>query len=158
MVGVGEPTALLEMPLEECADLLCSTALGRVAVTVGGHLEIFPVNHVYDMEWGCVAFPSNSGTKLHAALHSPSVAFEVDGFSGDGRRGWSVLVVGHAEEICDPETIRRLATSRDRFWRTGESVRWLRIVPTKMTGRRICNLDRAVAADVLPVPRTGARQ
>ena len=134
---------MFEIQLEECADLLCSTALGRVAVTIGGHPEIFPVNHVFDPEWGCVTFASNSGTKLNAALASQLVAFEADGFSDDGRRGWSVLVVGHAEEILDTETIARLSTGRDRLWRTGESVRWLRIVATKMTGRRICNLDRA---------------
>ena len=143
--GVLWNTALIEMHAEECADLLASAALGRLAVMIDGHPEIFPVNHVYDPEAGCVTFPSNAGTKLHAALAAPSVAFEADGFCPDGSRGWSVLVVGTVEEIGDAETIARLATNREQLWRTGSSARWLRVVPSKVTGRRICNPDRAPA-------------
>ena len=103
--------------------------LGRLAVVVDGQPEIFPVNHVYDRESGCVAFPSNPGTKLHAALSSSSVAFEADGAAADGSRGWSVLVVGRAEEIVDAEWIARLATGREQLWRTSGTARWIRIVP-----------------------------
>jgi uncharacterized protein len=134
---------LIEMHADECADLLASAALGRLAVIVDGHPEVFPVNHVYDPESGCVTFPTNAGTKLHAALGSPSVAFEVDGFCPDGSRGWSVLVVGSVEEIRDPETIGRLATTQVQLWRRGASTRWLCVVPSKVSGRRIGNPDRA---------------
>jgi hypothetical protein len=51
---------------------------------VDGHPEVFPVNHVYDRERGCFAFPTNSGTEVHAALGWPWVAFEVDGIDPDG--------------------------------------------------------------------------
>jgi uncharacterized protein len=137
-------TALIDVHPEECADLLASATLGRLAVIVDGHPEIYPVNHVYDRWSGCVAFPSNAGTKLHAALSSSSVAFEADGVADDGSRGWSVLVVGHAEEITDAEAIARLSADRDRLWRTGEAARWICIVPSKVTGRRICAADRPV--------------
>jgi nitroimidazol reductase NimA-like FMN-containing flavoprotein (pyridoxamine 5'-phosphate oxidase superfamily) len=143
---VTRNTALFEMHAEECADLLASATLGRLAVVIDGHPEVFPVNHVYEPDSGYIAFPSNVGTKLHAALASPSVAFEADGFCPDGSRGWSVLVVGKVEEIDDPETITRLATNREQLWRTGSSTQWLRVVPSKMTGRRICNPDRSPSA------------
>jgi hypothetical protein len=50
-----------------------------------------------------------------------------------------VLVVGQAEEITDEEVIARLAEQRGIRvrWITGPSVRWVRIRPTRVSGRRI---------------------
>jgi len=138
---------IIELDPDGCADLLASAPVGRLAVMVDGHPEIFPVNHVYERETGGVVFPSNTGTKLHAALGTSEVAFEADGISDDGSRGWSVLVVGHAEEVTEAETIARLSRGRDRLWRSGEAARWVRIVPSKMTGRRICGADRRQERD-----------
>jgi uncharacterized protein len=137
-------TYVIEMSQESCADLLATTTVGRLGVIVNGRPEIFPVNHVYDHESGTVAFPTNVGTKLHAALDWPSVAFEVDGLSRDGEEGWSVLVVGRAEEVADPEEIARLAGQRKVAW-GGSDARWLRIVPAKVTGRSICASSSGVS-------------
>ena len=134
---------MIEMHVEECADLIASSPLGRLAVIIDGHPEIFPVNHVYDHESDCVAFRSDAGTRLHAALGSPSVAFEVDGYCADGSRGWSVLVIGRVEQIEVAQTKTRLAEHNDQLWRSPDAAAWFRIVPAKMTGRRICNTDRA---------------
>jgi len=135
-------TVLIDIDSEDCADLLGCAPIGRLGVVVQGHPEIFPVNHVYDRESGCVVFPTDARTKFHAALNQPAVAFEVDCFSPQGDRGWSVLVVGHAEEITDPDTIARVARLRTVLWRTEDRVHWLRIVPSKVTGRRIFASDR----------------
>jgi hypothetical protein len=75
-------------------------------------------------------------------MSSTWVAFEADGVAADGSRGWSVLVVGHAEEVDDAELIARLSTGRERLWRTGGTARWVRIMPSKVTGRRLCAVDR----------------
>jgi nitroimidazol reductase NimA-like FMN-containing flavoprotein (pyridoxamine 5'-phosphate oxidase superfamily) len=122
---------------EECAALLASTTLGRLGVIIDGRPEIFPVNHIYDEETGCVAFPTNTGSKLDGALHWPSVAFEIDGLESADESGWSVAVVGRAEEITDAKLIARLSRQRQSVWRPGETSRWIRIVPSKVTGRRI---------------------
>jgi nitroimidazol reductase NimA-like FMN-containing flavoprotein (pyridoxamine 5'-phosphate oxidase superfamily) len=121
---------------EECATLLRSTPLGRLAVIVDCHPEIYPVNHVVDDKGG-LAFPTTAGTKLHAALEWPSVAFEVDGTEPDGSEGWSVLVVGRAEEITDPEEVARMTRERHVLWAPGDAARWIRVVASKITGRRI---------------------
>jgi nitroimidazol reductase NimA-like FMN-containing flavoprotein (pyridoxamine 5'-phosphate oxidase superfamily) len=130
-------TYLLDIDPHDCVGLLASSTLGRVAVVVDGRPEIYPVNHVYDHVTGCVVFPSNARTKLHAALDWPWVGFEVDGIEPDDAGGWSVLVVGRAEEITDAETIARVTRLRTVLWRVGDNVRWVRIVPSKVTGRRI---------------------
>jgi nitroimidazol reductase NimA-like FMN-containing flavoprotein (pyridoxamine 5'-phosphate oxidase superfamily) len=124
-------TWLVDIPPSECDELLASSTLGRLAVVVDGRPEIFPVNHVYD------EFPSNAHTKLHAALNWPYVAFEIDGMEADRPTGWSVLVVGRAEEVKDEHAIGRWCARRDIVWRCGQQTHWLRIVPEKVTGRRI---------------------
>jgi nitroimidazol reductase NimA-like FMN-containing flavoprotein (pyridoxamine 5'-phosphate oxidase superfamily) len=130
-------TWLAHIRREECEELLASSTFGRVGVIVDGHPEIFPVVHVYDRDRGCVAFPTNPGTKLYGALDWPFVGYEVDGVDADGASGWSVLVVGRAEEVSDPGEIAKLAAQRNTLWRSGGQLHWLRIVPSKVTGRRI---------------------
>ena len=130
-------TWYIDIARSECEDLLAAATLGRLGVVVDGRPEIFPVNHVYDRESGCVVFPTHAHTKLHAALNWPWVAFEVDGVEPECDGGWSVMVVGHAEEITDPEEIARAAHRRHVLWVAGDSVHWIRIVPSKMTGRRV---------------------
>lgn len=121
----------------DCADLLATSARGRLGVVVDGRPEIFPVNHVYDRASSCVVFRTNARTKLHGALNWPSVAYEVDGVEPDGDSGWSVMVVGRAEEITDADEIARVARDRHVLWRPADSAHWVRIVPWKVTGRRI---------------------
>lgn len=134
---MSELTYLVDLTPAECAALLASSVLGRVGVVVNGRPEIFPVCHVYDLDTQTVVFPTNSRTKLDAALDWPFVAFEVDGISDDGRSGWSVSVVGHAETIDDPDEIARLSGDRHVVWSAGDTPEWLRIVPSKVSGRRI---------------------
>jgi uncharacterized protein len=131
-------TYVVDIPPQDCAELLASSSLGRLGVIVAGRPEIFPVNHVYDHDRGCVVFPTNDGTKLRAALDWPWVAFEVDGIADDDGSGWSVLVVGRAEQVTDEDEITRLAQQRMVPWRAGPGVTWLRISPSKVSGRRIC--------------------
>jgi uncharacterized protein len=135
---MGTQTWQIGLDQDECEDLLRQATLGRLGVIVDGRPEIFPVNHVFDEERGCVAFPTNARTKLHAALNWPWVAFEVDGCEDEV--GWSVLVVGQAEEITDAGIISRLARQRHVLWAGGEKAHWLRIVPSKITGRRVCGV------------------
>ena len=51
-------TLYIDIARTECEDLLAAATLGRLGVVVDGRPEIFPVNHVYDRESGCVVFPT----------------------------------------------------------------------------------------------------
>lgn len=134
-------TWLEDLSPGECADLLEATWLGRLGVTVDGHPEIFPVNHVFERPTGTIIFPTNARTKLHRALGQDVVAFEVDGVQSDPLVGWSVLVVGPAEVETDPDAIARAMSLRRAVWAVSEHTRWLRIRPLKVTGRRIFLVD-----------------
>jgi uncharacterized protein len=48
-----------------------------------------------------------------------------------------VLVVGRAELVTDPGEIEWYDTLRRVDWAAGPKARWLRIVPSATTGRRV---------------------
>jgi nitroimidazol reductase NimA-like FMN-containing flavoprotein (pyridoxamine 5'-phosphate oxidase superfamily) len=143
-------TWLLDLPRQTCEELLRGAVVGRLAVVVDGKPEIFPVCHIY--EGGCVMFPTNEGTKLHAALAWPYVGFEVDGLEVEetavgGIRGWSVMVTGRAELVTDTDEINGAAPLRRIRWRSsGSSLRWVRVVASTITGRRIDAVSMPVPA------------
>ncbi len=128
-------TWLVEIPRETCEALVDEAQIGRLGVVVGGRPEVFPVAHV--VIDGDILFPTNVGTKMHAAIVWPWVAFEVDGVGSDWNSGWSVMARGRAEVITDPDIIERAASKRTSPWRTGDTVSWIRIAPIEITGRRI---------------------
>jgi nitroimidazol reductase NimA-like FMN-containing flavoprotein (pyridoxamine 5'-phosphate oxidase superfamily) len=130
-------TWLAELTSEECAELLAVSWMGRLGVMVDDHPEIFPVNHAFNPVTGDIAFPSRVGTKLHAAMEAPWVAFEVDGVDAGDGSGWSVLVIGRAEELTDTHEIGRMTRLRKAHWAHSELSHWLRIRPFRITGRRI---------------------
>ena len=121
---------------EECLRLLAENEVGRLAVVDSGRPVIFPVNYAVDD--ATVVFRSDPGTKLEASRRAP-VALEIDHFDSERREGWSVVVMGYAEEITsfDPPRIRRLQWLPLQPWAEGEKAHWVRIVPLTISGRRI---------------------
>jgi nitroimidazol reductase NimA-like FMN-containing flavoprotein (pyridoxamine 5'-phosphate oxidase superfamily) len=128
---------LVDIDQAECEQLLAAATIGRLGVVVNGRPEIFPLRHAFDSERHEVVFATTERTKLHAALDWPWVAFEVDEANSDDTGGWSVLVVGHAEEITDATEIDRVSRLRGELWNAGAPSHWMRITPEKITGRRV---------------------
>jgi nitroimidazol reductase NimA-like FMN-containing flavoprotein (pyridoxamine 5'-phosphate oxidase superfamily) len=126
---------LQELTRQECVQLLEGEALGRVAVTIGALPAVLPVN--FDLLDDAIVFRTAEGTKLTAALVESVVAFEVDRADAETRSGWSVLVVGRAEEICDEATLRRARDLGLRSWATNIADHFVRIPLDIVTGRRI---------------------
>jgi nitroimidazol reductase NimA-like FMN-containing flavoprotein (pyridoxamine 5'-phosphate oxidase superfamily) len=117
----------------ECWRLLRESVVGRLAVTVDGHPDIFPVNPIVDH--GTIVFRTSAGTKL-GATKGKEVAFEVDGYDSDAASAWSVVVKGRAVEILErDETLRALRLPLYP-WQSGRKPRFVRIEATTLTGRR----------------------
>ncbi|MGO4689400.1 pyridoxamine 5'-phosphate oxidase family protein [Glaciibacter sp. 2TAF33] len=77
---------------EQCWELLLSASLGRIAVSVGGRPDIFPVNFVaVDRR---LVFRTAEGTKLLELTVNSNVAVETDGVGRD--EAWSVVAKGTA--------------------------------------------------------------
>jgi nitroimidazol reductase NimA-like FMN-containing flavoprotein (pyridoxamine 5'-phosphate oxidase superfamily) len=126
-------------PVEELSAVACDrrlrhAAVGRVGLTVDGHPEIFPVNFAMDAA-GDLYFRTDPGAKLDALRHAEVIAFEIDGFDEEHQSGWSVLVVGEAYRVADPERLEAVFASGLHPWAAGERTHVIRLVPTKVTGR-----------------------
>ena len=131
---VDPRTGLEELSRQECLALLAHAPLGRLGVVVRGRPLVFPVNFTLDGE--AVVFRTAEGTKLHAAHHGP-VAFECDGVETLYHTGWSVLVLGTADEVRNPIDVARLERLPLTPWCDADKPIWLRIRAESITGRRV---------------------
>jgi nitroimidazol reductase NimA-like FMN-containing flavoprotein (pyridoxamine 5'-phosphate oxidase superfamily) len=127
--------------LEVLTPIACSVHLrqedvGRVAVMVDGHPEIFPVNYAVD-DGGDIFFRTDPGSKLDAVATAPTIAFEIDGLDEERHSGWSVLAVGPARWLAGPEQMAHARTLPLQPWAAGEKANVVRLSPTKLSGRRI---------------------
>jgi nitroimidazol reductase NimA-like FMN-containing flavoprotein (pyridoxamine 5'-phosphate oxidase superfamily) len=127
-------TGLQTLSERECRALLDTTSLGRIGLRIGESPAILPVN--YRLLDGDVVFRSDPGSKLMAALMGLQVAFEVDASTGPGD-GWSVLVVGYAEQVRDRGTLERVDRLGLEPWVEGHRDAVVRIDARSITGRRI---------------------
>jgi nitroimidazol reductase NimA-like FMN-containing flavoprotein (pyridoxamine 5'-phosphate oxidase superfamily) len=108
----------------QCWELLRESVVGRLAVTVDGSPDIFPVNPVVDH--GTIVFRTTAGTKL-AATKGRDVAFEVDGYDAGTAQAWSVVVKGRAFEILEIEETLRALRLPLYPWQPGRKPRFVRI-------------------------------
>ena len=124
-----------ELTKSQCFELLAREHVGRVAVVDDRGPVVVPVNFVLDRHM--VVFRTDEGTKLDAASRGSRVAFEIDEIDAVAHTGWSVLVRGEAVEVTDPAELARLRKLRLTPWAPGAKTRYVRILPTALTGRRI---------------------
>lgn len=129
--GEGVPAA--ELTTSECWVLLREAVVGRMAVIVEDHPEIFPVNHVVDR--GSLVFRTAAGTKLSAAVGQP-VAFEVDGYDPVTGNAWSVVVKGRAEEVTKLYDVLEVVGLPLFPWHNLPKPRFVRIDAAVVSGRR----------------------
>lgn len=123
----------VELGESECWTLLREAVVGRLAVSVEGAPDIFPVNHVVDH--GTVVFRTAEGTKLAASVGHP-VAFEVDGYDPVSGRAWSVVVKGLAEELTNLYDVLDAMELPLFPWHAEPKPRLVRILPREVSGRR----------------------
>ena len=123
-----------ELSESACWALLRTASLGRLAVWVKDHPDIFPIN--YAVDHGTVVFRSGAGTKVSAALSDSPVALEADGYDEQTAEAWSVVVRGRAEEIGTSQELLDTIDLSLFPWQGGEKGRFIRIVPTTTSGRR----------------------
>ena len=132
MTNPLDPT-IVELDEHQCWELLRSQEVGRLAVAIANHPDIFPINYVVDR--GGIVFRTAEGTKLAAAVLGRGVAFEVDGLDEAAGEAWSVIVKGHAVEI---DGMYELIDALDLPlfpWHASPKHRFVRIEPVEISGR-----------------------
>jgi nitroimidazol reductase NimA-like FMN-containing flavoprotein (pyridoxamine 5'-phosphate oxidase superfamily) len=130
MPSADQPiTALNE---DESWDLLSSVSLGRLVTTINGQAEIFPVNFVVQKR--TVLFRTAEGTKLFGTVMNDQVVFEVDDHDVAG--GWSVIMRGTAHVLSTSAEIEEADRAQLLPWVATVKLRYVRITPTQISGRR----------------------
>jgi uncharacterized protein len=120
---------------DQCVALVRRAQIGRVAICADQGPLVFPVNFVVLDD--SVVFRTGEGTKLDALVHGGRVAFEVDAVHSIFEEGWSVVILGTAEELIDPTEVDRTTQMGLRSWAPGSKAHVIRIRTDSISGRRI---------------------
>ena len=121
-----------ELSESSCWALLESASFGRLAVSVDGQPQIFPVDY-----WANnpdILFRSAEGTKLRELSRGSKIAFEVD--SRNETEAWSVVMNGVARRITDEDEIAVADRAPLPAWIPTAPYVYVRITPTAIRGRR----------------------
>jgi nitroimidazol reductase NimA-like FMN-containing flavoprotein (pyridoxamine 5'-phosphate oxidase superfamily) len=145
-------TGMETLDAPTCWALLRQAEVGRLAVSIQNHPDIFPINHVVDH--GSIVFRTAEGTKLASAVLGLSVAYEVDGYEPGSGEAWSVVVKGRAVEIEQMHEVLEALDLPLFPWHASHKPRFVRIQPQEITGRRF----HVVTGTTTSTSTTGARR
>jgi nitroimidazol reductase NimA-like FMN-containing flavoprotein (pyridoxamine 5'-phosphate oxidase superfamily) len=130
-----------ELDEAESLRLIAPGGIGRIAYASRFGPAVLPVNYKwYD---GAIVFRTARHSALDEDLQTGiaggeyMVAFEIDEIDFLGRRGWSVLIQGPAHHVEAEAERQAAAAAGVEAWAGGERELFLRIVPHRVTGRRI---------------------
>ncbi|HEY6296518.1 MAG TPA: pyridoxamine 5'-phosphate oxidase family protein [Streptosporangiaceae bacterium] len=125
----------------ECLRLVAPGGIGRIAYSGRFGQAILPVT--YRLHDGAIVFRTALRSALDEDLQTGigaadyQVAFEIDELDVPARQGWSVLIQGPAHRV-ESESERACALEAGvENWAPGERELFVRIVPSRITGRRI---------------------
>jgi nitroimidazol reductase NimA-like FMN-containing flavoprotein (pyridoxamine 5'-phosphate oxidase superfamily) len=129
-----------ELSEAECLRLIAPGGIGRIAYESRFGPAVLPVN--YTFRHNAVLFRTAEYGALDEDLRTGitsgeyKVAFEIDDIDSAARCGWSVLIQGPAHHLTAPE--RDAAGVADlQTWAPGARELFVKIVPTRITGRRL---------------------
>jgi nitroimidazol reductase NimA-like FMN-containing flavoprotein (pyridoxamine 5'-phosphate oxidase superfamily) len=119
----------------ECFDLLEPGGVGRVGFMSADGIIMLPVN--FAVTGKTIVFRTAPDTLL-ALYADGQVSFQADRVDEALRAGWSVLVHGRAHKIADEHEVQRLeGETRLEPWASGARDVYVRITPTRISGRRV---------------------
>lgn len=139
--SVTPKSALEPLDEAECLKLISPGGLGRLAYSGRFGLTVLPVN--YRLHEGSIVFrteensPTDQDLRTGIAGAEYQVAFEVDDIDSDAREGWSVLIQGALHHVDTDEEYASVLASGVDTWAGGNREHFLRIIPTRITGRRV---------------------
>jgi nitroimidazol reductase NimA-like FMN-containing flavoprotein (pyridoxamine 5'-phosphate oxidase superfamily) len=126
---------------EECLRLVAGHEVGRIAYAGRFGPTVLPVN--YKLHEGTIVFRTGQDSPLDEDLRTGianaeyKVAFEVDHLDPATREGWSVLIQGSIHHVTAAQERAAVARSGVTPWTGGEKEQFMRVRPTRITGRRI---------------------
>ncbi|WP_033349716.1 helix-turn-helix domain-containing protein [Kitasatospora aureofaciens] len=137
--GQADPAAprplLLHLTGPQCWELLGTHGVGRIGLPGRAAPVVLPVNYTVDAR--TVVYRTAAQGAAAPTEGSPA-SFQVDHVDDHRSNGWSVLILGEAHHIDDPDEQRRLSARPGATpWAGGARPLWVRISPSEIAGRRL---------------------
>jgi nitroimidazol reductase NimA-like FMN-containing flavoprotein (pyridoxamine 5'-phosphate oxidase superfamily) len=134
--GPREEALAQKLSPGECRRLISPGGIGRVAFSTASGPVVLPVN--FTVIGTSIVIRTEPGTLIET--HGDDrAAFEVDHVDEVLREGWSVLIRGQAHRVLQPGELRHVREEATVApWAGGARDVYVRIVPDRITGRRIC--------------------
>ncbi len=132
---------LQELDEAECLRLIASGGIGRIGYSGRYGPTVMPVN--YQLYEGTIVFRTTPDSATDEDLRTGianaeyKVAFEIDDFDTAARTGWSVLIQGSAHHVQSEAERASVAGAGVDPWPGGDRELFLRINPSRITGRRV---------------------
>jgi nitroimidazol reductase NimA-like FMN-containing flavoprotein (pyridoxamine 5'-phosphate oxidase superfamily) len=132
---------LEELDEAECLRLIASGGVGRIGYSGRYGPTVMPVN--YRLYEGTIVFRTAQDSATDEDLRTGianaefKVAFEIDDFDTAARTGWNVLIQGSAHHVESDAERAVVAGAGVDPWPGGDRELFLRIIPTRVTGRRV---------------------
>ncbi len=127
----------VELTVEECLDLLHGGVLGRVALSTPMGPRIVPINYTMDGD-DAILFRTTPYSELGTYGWNTDLAFEIDQIDYEKHQGWSVVAIGRAALVEDPDELNAIRRNMDPTpWAGGRRHLYIRLVWRDLTGRRI---------------------
>jgi nitroimidazol reductase NimA-like FMN-containing flavoprotein (pyridoxamine 5'-phosphate oxidase superfamily) len=129
-----------ELDEDTCLQLISRGGIGRIGYTSRFGMVMLPVN--YSLHDGAVVFRTAEHGALDEDLRTGidgaeyKVAFEIDDIDLARRQGWSVLIQGPAHHVTEAERDAAVRAGVQPL-APGERELFVRIIPSRITGRRI---------------------
>jgi nitroimidazol reductase NimA-like FMN-containing flavoprotein (pyridoxamine 5'-phosphate oxidase superfamily) len=133
----------------ECLRLMSLGGIGRIAYSGRSGVTVLPVN--YKLHEGAVVFrtaqdgPLDEDLRTGIASAEYKVAFEIDDFDLVAREGWSILIQGAAHHVDTEEERASVLEAGVEPWPGGKREHFLRIIPLRISGRRIRQIKKPAA-------------
>ncbi|GJF04786.1 pyridoxamine 5'-phosphate oxidase family protein [Pseudonocardia sp. D17] len=128
-------SGLPELDRGECLRLLAGAAIGRLVFTHAAMPAAHPVNFLVDGDE--IVFRTCPDGPLLRAVNGVVVGFQADDVDPATRTGWSVLAVGEAYEITDPQRLAALGPRLPTQCAPGRTAHTLAIPTRRLTGRAL---------------------
>jgi nitroimidazol reductase NimA-like FMN-containing flavoprotein (pyridoxamine 5'-phosphate oxidase superfamily) len=129
-----------ELDEDACLQLISPGGIGRIAYNSRFGPAVLPVN--YALHDGAILFRTAEHGPLDEDLRTGiegaeyRVAFEIDDIDLAKGHGWSVLIQGPAHHVTAAERDAAVQAGVES-WAPGDRELFVRIAPSRVTGRRI---------------------
>ena len=131
----ARPPVVTKLMPTECRRLIAPGGIGRIAFGTTSGPVVLPVN--FAVVAGTIIIRTSEGNMIEGHADD-QVAFEVDHIDEALGQGWSVLVRGPAHRVAHPAELHHVRRDTTLWpWPGGDRDVYVRIIPDRITGRRI---------------------